>query len=71
MKSNKKLIGVVLLALGAFIIVWTMNHAPTAGIGEQLNRKIQGSYTMSEPAYYGSLVLGIVLGVLGLMRLRK
>lgn len=68
---NKKLIGILLLAAGIFIVIWTINHAPTAGIGEKLGRELQGSYTMSEPAYYASLVAGVVVGVLGIMRLRK
>ncbi len=65
--NNKKVRGVLLLLLGAFIIIWVVQHQPS----DALIYKIHGlfdrtSYSMSEPWYYASLVVGELLALQGL-----
>ena len=56
--------GILFLAIGVFCIYWTQTHAP-GNVGEQLLKKAGGSYSLSEPWYYASLVLGAVLAIYG------
>lgn len=63
--------GLVLLGLGAFIIYWALTHSPKAGLGQMITNEVSGSYTMGEPAYYASLVVGTIIGVLGVISLYK
>lgn len=71
MKKKNAIIGIVLLGLGIFAIIWSINHSPQDGLFEKLGRELQDSYTMSEPAFYASLVGGAVTGVIGLLKLLK
>ncbi len=57
--------------VGAFIIYWAQTHSPKAGIGQITKNFFQGSYTMSEPWYYVSLVLGIVILLHAILKLTK
>jgi len=63
--------GIVLIAVGAFVIYWAVTHSPKAGVGQIISNEISGSYTMGEGAYYASLVVGTVLAVLGIIRTYK
>ncbi|GAA4282319.1 hypothetical protein [Gaetbulibacter aestuarii] len=64
---NKTLRGIILLAIGIFIIVWALNHKPTNELQEAVNSMFDGSsYSMSEPWYYASLVVGALLSLAGL-----
>ncbi len=63
--------GLVLLGLGAFIVYWAITHSPKAGLGQIVTNELSGSYTMGETAYYASLVVGTIIGVLGVVRLFK
>lgn len=63
--------GLALIGVGAFIIYWAITHSPKAGALKVISNEIAGSYTMGEGAYYASLIAGIILVVLGLMRSYK
>lgn len=65
---NKNLIkAVIYIAVGVFVIYWAETHSPK-DLGEVITNEISGSYTMSEPWYYTSLVLGTVVAILGILR---
>ena len=61
----------IMSAVGAFVIYWAQMHSPKAGIGQISKNFFAGSYTMSEPWYYASLVSGIALTVYGLLKWLK
>ena len=61
----------ILVAVGAFILYWASTHSPKAGVGKMIQNGLFGSYTMSEPLFNASLVLGTVIAVVGLMRTFK
>ncbi|MFT6867464.1 MAG: hypothetical protein ACJA08_002307 [Cyclobacteriaceae bacterium] len=63
--------GLALIGIGAFIIYWAITHSPKAGVGKMITNELSGSYTMGEGAYYASLIAGIILVVLGLLRSYK
>ncbi|RUA29957.1 MAG: hypothetical protein DSY77_14545 [Bacteroidetes bacterium] len=64
--------GIILIAIGAFIIYWAIDHSPNASIGELANDLLkEDSYRMSEAWYYTSLVAGSVIALLGLRNLLK
>lgn len=64
---NKTIRGIILLAIGIFIIIWAVNHKPTNELQEAVNSMFDsGSYSMSEPWYYASLVVGALLSLAGL-----
>lgn len=70
--KNKALIpSLIMVAVGAFILYWASTHSPKAGIGKMVQNELSGSYTMSEPWFYASLVVGTVIAVVGLMRTFK
>ena len=58
------ILGIIILAIGVFCIYWTQTHAP-GNVGEQLIIKASGSYSLSKPWYYASLVLGALLSIIG------
>lgn len=61
---------VLLLAIGLFIIYWSLEHSPES-LGKMITNELTGSYTLSEPMYYISLVVGSIIGLLGLVSLLK
>lgn len=64
--------GVILIAIGAFIIYWAIGHSPNASIGEKVSDLLDDSaYRMSEVWYYTSLVAGSIIALLGLRNLLK
>ncbi|MFY0600079.1 MAG: hypothetical protein JXR03_10440 [Cyclobacteriaceae bacterium] len=63
--------GLVLIGVGAFVIYWAISHSPKAGLGKIISNEVSGSYTMSEGVYYATLIVGIILAALGLMRTYK
>ena len=63
--------GIIMLAVGAFIIYWAVTHSPKAGLGQIVSNELSGSYTMGEGAYYASLVVGTVIAALGLLKTYK
>ena len=71
MKSKNLIVGIILIALGAFIIYWAQTHSPNAGIGKMITNELSGSYTMSETWYYVSMVGGTVIGIIGILRAFK
>ena len=68
MKKNK-LVALFLVFLGGFTIYWSQTHSPRAGLGQIIGNELSGSYTMNETQYYICLGLGIVLCIIGLLRL--
>ncbi len=62
--------GIALLAIGIFIIYWAQTHSPN-DLGKVIGNTFSGSYTMSEPWYYISLGLGILIGIVGVLRTFK
>ena len=64
---KKSLRGIILLAIGVFIIVWALNHKPGNDLQSVINNVFdESSYSMSEPWYYASLVVGTLLSIAGL-----
>lgn len=68
MKKNK-LLGLVLVLFGGFTIYWSQTHSPRAGLGQIIGNELSGSYTMNETQYFICLGLGIILCIMGLIRL--
>ncbi len=62
--------GILFLVIGVFCIYWTQTHAP-GNVGEVLLKKASGSYSLSEPWYYASLVLGAALTIYGGLSMYK
>lgn len=62
--------GIIFLVVGVFCIYWTQTHAP-GNVGEQLLKKAGGSYSLSEPWYYASMILGVVLAIIGGVKIYK
>ncbi|WP_296623321.1 hypothetical protein [Marivirga sp.] len=66
------LIGIILIAIGSFIIYWAIDHSPNAPIGERVTDLLEeNSYRMSEAWYYTSLIAGSIIALLGLRNLLK
>lgn len=62
--------GIILIAIGSFIIYWAIDHSPNASLGEKVGDLLEeDSYRMSEAWYYTSLVAGSILALLGLRNL--
>lgn len=70
---KKRLIGgIILIAIGAFIIFWAIDHSPNASIGKRASDLLdENAYRMSEVWYYVSLVAGSIVAVLGLRNVLK
>ena len=62
--------GIIFIAIGAFLIYWAQTHSPQ-DFGKVIGNAVSGSYTLSEPWYYSSLALGVLVGVLGVFRVYK
>lgn len=64
--------GIILIAIGAFIIYWSIDHSPNASIGDKVTDLLEDdAYRMSEAWYYTSLVAGSIVALLGLRNLLK
>ena len=46
-----KVMGIVLILVGAFTVYWAQTHSPQAGVGQIVGNALSGSYTMSEGSY--------------------
>ncbi|GAB3327388.1 hypothetical protein GCM10027429_01140 [Marivirga atlantica] len=65
--KNKKLRGVLLLVVGVFIIIWAIQHQPSDALVNEINGLFDDtSYSMSEPWYYASLIVGGLISLQGL-----
>lgn len=63
---SKKVRGLVLLGLGVFIIIWAVQHQPSDALVNEINGLFDDtSYSMSEPWYYASIIVGAILAGLG------
>lgn len=62
--------GIVLIAIGIFLIYWAQTHSPN-DLGQVIGNSLTGSYTLSEPWYYVCLGSGILVGVIGVLRTFK
>lgn len=70
MKNSGLIRGVVLLAIGIFLIYWAQTHNPNE-LGKVIKNELTGSYTLPEPWYYVTLGAGILIGIIGLLRTYK
>lgn len=67
-----KLKGILLIALGVFVLVWTYQHRPSAALVNGINGLFDdASYSMSDTWYYICLMAGAVITALGLRNLIK
>ena len=62
--------GILFIAVGIFCIYWAQTHSPK-DLGQVIGNNLSGSYTLSEPWYYGLLGIGILVGVIGILRTFK
>ena len=67
-----------MIAIGIFLIYWAQTHPPLDSIDSIVDSALDSfsgddpySYNMSEPWYYTCLGLGILVGILGLLRTYK
>lgn len=70
MKNAGLLRGILMIALGIFLIYWAQTHSPK-DVGQVIGNAISGGYTLSEPWYYGCLGAGILVGIVGVLRTFK
>lgn len=70
MKNSGLLKGILLVAVGIFLIYWAQTHSPK-NFGQVIGNSLKGSYSLSEPWYYVCLGLGILVGVVGVLRTFK
>jgi hypothetical protein len=60
----------IIIAIGAFIIYWTVDHSPYAPLGQQITDILDtNAYRMSEFWYYTCLIGGSLIAVLGIRKL--
>lgn len=70
--SKSLLKGLVIVAIGAFIIFWTVDHSPYAPIGQQITDILDSNeYRMSEFWYYACLLVGSLIAIFGIRKLFK
>ncbi len=69
--NRKVIIGLVLIIAGLVVVFWAYNHSPHAGFGDRLMSELGGSYTLSKQMYAGSMIAGVILGILGLYTMFK
>ena len=67
MKNSRLLQGILMIAIGIFFIYWAESHSPKK-FGQIIGNQISGSYTLSETWYYICLGLGILVGIVGVLR---
>ncbi|MBK6265762.1 hypothetical protein JKA74_12020 [Marivirga sp. S37H4] len=64
--------GILLVAIGTFVVYWSVDHSPYAPLGEQVKDVFDSnSYRMSEFWYYTSLVVGTIIALLGLRNILR
>lgn len=62
--------GIIFTAAGIFLIYWAQTHSPR-NLGQVIGNSLKGSYSMSETWYYICLGLGILVGIVGVLRTYK
>lgn len=67
MKKNIKT-GTIYLLVGAFFIYWAETHSPKK-LGQAIGNAFSGSYTMDETSYYICFGAGILICVMGVLKL--
>ncbi len=62
--------GLLIIALGAFIIFYAVDHSPHAPLGQQITDILDtNEYRMSEFWYYSCLLLGVLVAVFGIRKI--
>lgn len=61
-----KIIAIVLIVVGAFLVVWGYNESQS--LGSHLNRMFSGTATQQTLIYYISGAVCLLLGMIGLVR---
>lgn len=62
--------GVVMIAVGIFLIYWAQSHSPK-DFGRVIGNAVSGGYTLSEPWYYACFGVGLLVGIVGILRTYK
>ncbi|MEQ8365015.1 MAG: DUF3185 family protein [Cyclobacteriaceae bacterium] len=70
MKNSGLIRGVVLMAIGIFLVYWAQSHSPKS-LGKVIGNEFSGSYTLPEHWYYICLGGGVIIGILGVLRAYK
>ncbi|WP_422359362.1 hypothetical protein [Reichenbachiella sp.] len=60
--------GIIYLLLGAFFIYWAESHSPKK-IGQAIGNALSGSYTMDETSYYICFGVGVLIGIMGILKI--
>jgi len=68
--KNGMIRGILLIAIGVFLIYWAQTHSPK-DLVKVIGNEFSGSYTLPEPWYYVCLGGGILVGVVGILRTYK
>lgn len=61
-----KLIAIVLIVVGVFLIIWGYNESQT--LGSQLNRMFSGAETERTLIFYIGGGISLVLGIIGIAK---
>lgn len=67
MKNSGLLKGILILAVGIFLVYWAESHSPK-NLGKMIGNELSGSYTLSETWYYICLGAGILVGIVGVLK---
>ncbi|MEQ9303750.1 MAG: hypothetical protein RJQ14_07525 [Marinoscillum sp.] len=68
--KNGMIRGVAITAVGIFLVYWAQSHSPK-DFGQVVGNAVSGGYTMSETWYYICMGLGILVGIIGVIRIFK
>ncbi len=68
--NNGMVKGILSLAVGLFLIYWAQTHTPNK-LGKIIENELSGSYTLPEHWYYICLGLGIIFGIVGVLKTYK
>ena len=64
--------GLIIIAVGAFVIFWTVDHSPHAPVGQQITDILDSNeYRMTEFWYYTCLLVGSLIAIFGIRKLLK